>query len=81
MYQHKCLSCGYRISDPGDEELVEGFTSPVRYRHKDYTGCQEAMRVTRYDPRRPRKDRTPPHRTLEQIEDRPDTPWNRRRGK
>jgi len=75
-YHHECLSCGCRIGDPEDEELVPGTHDPVRYRHKDYTGCSEALNTK---PTTPVRATVRKRATLEQIEDRPDNPWTRRK--
>lgn len=71
-----CLSCGCSIDDPEDGEMVEGFINPVRYRHKDYTGCSAALNAR---PWLKIHRHTPRHATLSQIEKRPDTPWTRKK--
>ena len=39
-YPHTCLSCGRKIGDGEDAELVPG----AGHRHRDYTGCETALR-------------------------------------
>ena len=66
-YMHTCLSCGENIPDPEEEEQVEGFANPARYRHKDYSGCSAAMQALPLA-----RGTVKPHRTLDQIEKIPD---------
>jgi hypothetical protein len=40
---HTCLSCGHKTARQEDEEPVPGTKSPVRYRHRTWELCQEAM--------------------------------------
>lgn len=75
-YKHKCLSCDCFIANPDDEEIVPGTHDPVRYRHTTYEGCSKALATP---PRGPVNQRHRKHATLEQIERRPDTPWERKR--
>lgn len=78
-YQHKCQTCSHKIREGEAETQIQ--LSPPLYVHASWEGCQAAeASADRLSHSRSRESHGPSrrHRTLNEIEKQPDTPWEHR---